>query len=82
MIERVAEMGAREMITGYGLTECYGQSVQTDAHDPIEKKTTPFHISTALNNSKTLRIPVPLELASPPNSWPANLKTALTTRLD
>ena len=38
MIERVAEMGAREMITGYGLTECYGQSVQTDAHDPIEKK--------------------------------------------
>ena len=38
MIERVAEMGAREMITGYGLTECYGQSVQTDAHDPMAKK--------------------------------------------
>ncbi|MGE0801738.1 MAG: class I adenylate-forming enzyme family protein [Lautropia sp.] len=35
MIERMAEIGATEMITGYGLTECYGQSVQTDGHDPI-----------------------------------------------
>ncbi len=38
MIERVAEMGAHEMVTGYGLTECYGHSVQTNAHDPIETK--------------------------------------------
>jgi fatty-acyl-CoA synthase len=32
------EMGAKEMITGYGLTECYGNSVQTNGHDPIEKR--------------------------------------------
>ena len=38
MIERMADMGVREMITGYGLTECYGHSVQTDAWDPIETK--------------------------------------------
>lgn len=38
MVKRMAEMGVHEMITGYGLTECYGQSVQTDAKDPIEKK--------------------------------------------
>lgn len=35
LIERMAEIGPREMITGYGLTECYGHSVQTDAHDPL-----------------------------------------------
>jgi fatty-acyl-CoA synthase len=34
LIERMAEIGPREMITGYGLTECYGHSVQTDGRAP------------------------------------------------
>lgn len=38
MLERMVDMGVPEMITGYGLTECYGHSVQTDAHDPPEER--------------------------------------------
>ena len=34
----MAEMGVMEMITGYGLTEGYGHSVETDAHDSLEKR--------------------------------------------
>ena len=38
MIQRMAEIGPREMITGYGLTECYGHSVDSDAHDSLEHR--------------------------------------------
>lgn len=31
----LVEMGVDQMITGYGLTECYGNSANTDAHDPL-----------------------------------------------
>ncbi len=32
------EMGAKEMISGYGLTECYGHSIDSDGYDPIETR--------------------------------------------
>jgi len=35
VIHLIEEMGAHEMITSYGLTECYGNSVNSDAFDPI-----------------------------------------------
>lgn len=38
MMARVAEMGAREMVGGYGLTEGYGHSAENDGLDPLEKK--------------------------------------------
>lgn len=38
LVERMAEIGPREMITGYGLTECYGHSVQTDGRAPLAAK--------------------------------------------
>ena len=34
----MVEMGIMEMITGYGLTEGYGHSVETDAHDSLDKR--------------------------------------------
>jgi len=36
VMELLEEMGPQEMITSYGLTECYGNSCNSDAHDPPE----------------------------------------------
>ena len=44
------EMGVKEMITGYGLTEGYGHSVETDAHDSVEKRSR--NVGHALPNNE------------------------------
>ena len=38
LVGQMAQLGATEMITGYGLTECYGHSVDTDCRDPLEHR--------------------------------------------
>lgn len=38
VLHLVEEMGAHEMISAYGLTECYGNSCTSDGHWPIERR--------------------------------------------
>ena len=38
VISLMHEMGAHEMISGYGLTECYGHSCDNDGRAPLSKK--------------------------------------------
>jgi fatty-acyl-CoA synthase len=35
-MQMAMDLGAREICNVYGLTECYGNSTVTDAHDPVE----------------------------------------------
>ncbi|MGE3775169.1 MAG: AMP-binding protein [Gammaproteobacteria bacterium] len=37
-VARVAALGAREICNVYGLTEAYGNSAVTDAHEPLERR--------------------------------------------
>ena len=38
LVDIMAQIGPKEMVTGYGLTECYGHSVQTDGRSPLSER--------------------------------------------